>query len=104
MDQKLPFEASRTWLASTKRGVGKVSFYFFRAQRQISYYDGSKGIKTSDTELVKFGGANNCTNALDLGSHQANHSSPDFKVVKIRSFVKKFATIPTFANKPAANT
>ena len=61
------------------------------------------GIETSDTELVKFGGANNCINTLDLGSHQAKHSSQDFKVIKIRSFVKKYATISTFANKPAVN-
>ena len=61
------------------------------------------GIETSDTEFVKIGNDNNCINALDLRSNQANQSSPDFKMFKLRSFVKKYATISTFANKPAAN-
>ena len=51
------------------------------------------GIETSDTEFVKIGDDNNCINALDLRSNQANQSSPDFKVFKLRSFVKKYATI-----------
>ena len=51
------------------------------------------GIETSDTELVQIGNDNNCINALDLRSNQANQSSRDLKVIKIRSFVKKYATI-----------
>ena len=52
----------------------------------------------------KNGDVNDCINSLDIGSNQAKHSSPDLKVIKIRSFVKKYSTISTFANKPAANT